>query len=157
MLIRPMRPDDCDALEALRAEPGLSIDPRLELANDLTRAWVACASPEGPPLGYALGWWVIDELEVMAVGVLPEARRQGIGRSLVLHLLAAARASGGRRVLLEVARGNGAARELYESAGFTVFNVRRGYYRATGDDALEMEHLLQPQLHGTHVSSRETP
>ena len=32
--------------------------------------------------------------------------------------------------------------EGLERAGFTVFNVRRGYYRATGDDALEMERLL---------------
>jgi ribosomal-protein-alanine N-acetyltransferase len=42
-------------------------------------------------------------------------------------------------VTLEVARSNSAARALYESCGFATFNVRRGYYRASGDDALEME------------------
>ena len=145
--------EDGDAVAALRGEAGLSVDPGAELGGRLTRAWVACGSLEGAPLegaplegaplGYALGWWVIDELEVLAVGVLPEARRQGVGRRLVEHLLEAARASGGRRVLLEVARSNVAARQLYEGAGFRVFNVRRGYYRATGDDALEMEHLLE--------------
>src|SRR5690606_26593862 len=92
-----------------------------------------------PPLGYALGWWVIDELEILALGVLPAARRGGVGRRLLEHAIEAARASGGRRVLLEVARSNTAARQLYERAGFAVFNVRRGYYRASGDDALEME------------------
>jgi ribosomal-protein-alanine N-acetyltransferase len=140
--IREMRPDDCDALEALRSEPGLTIDPRVELAGHLTRAWVASDGPDGPPLGYALGWWVIDELELLALGVLPAARRRGVGRSLLEHVLAAARASGGRRVLLEVARGNSAARRLYEGAGFGVLDVRRGYYRATGDDALVMERLV---------------
>jgi [ribosomal protein S18]-alanine N-acetyltransferase len=145
MLIREMRPDDCDALDALRAEPGLTIDPRVELSGHLThltRAWVACDAPGGLPLGYALGWWVIDELELLAVGVLPEARLSGVGRSLLEHVLAAVRASGGRRVLLEVARSNTGARRLYESAGFLLLDVRRGYYRATGDDALVMERLL---------------
>jgi ribosomal-protein-alanine N-acetyltransferase len=141
--IREMRPDDCDALDALRTEPGLTIDPRVELAGELTRAWVASDGPDGPLLGYALGWWVIDELELLAVGVLPEARRRGVGRRLLEHVLAAARASGGRRVLLEVARGNTAARRLYEGAGFRVLDVRRAYYRATGDDALVMEHTLE--------------
>lgn len=143
MPIRPMRPDDCDALDALRREPGLSVDPRVELAGSLTRAWVACDEPEGPPLGYALGWWVIDELELLAVGVLPAARRQGVGRRLLEHVIEASRASGGRRILLEVARSNAAARRLYESAGFRLLDVRRGYYRATGDDALVMERLLE--------------
>jgi ribosomal-protein-alanine acetyltransferase len=143
MPIREMRADDCDALDPLRNEPGLSVDPRVELAGPLTRAWVACGEPEGPPLGYALGWWVIDELELLAVGVLPEARRQGLGRRLLEHVIEAVRASGGRRVLLEVARSNTAARRLYEGAGFRLLDVRRGYYRATGDDALVMERSLE--------------
>lgn len=148
MSIREMRPDDCDALDALRAEPGLTIDPRVELSGHLTRAWVACDAPGGPLLGYALGWWVIDELELLAVGVLPEARRRGVGRRLLEHVLATTRANGGRRVLLEVARSNTAARRLYESAGFALLDVRRGYYGATGDDALVMERLLEQQEAG---------
>ena len=136
-----MTVEDCDALESLRAEPTLNVDPRVELAGHLTRAWVASAGANAPPLGYALGWWVVDELQLLALGVLPEARRRGVGRRLLEHLLEAVRAAGGRRVILEVGRGNGAARQLYESAGFRVFNVRPRYYRATGDDALEMERL----------------
>jgi ribosomal-protein-alanine acetyltransferase len=149
MPIREMRPDDCDALDPLRAEPGLTIDPRVELSGHLTRAWVACDGPGGPPLGYALGWWVIDELELLALGVLPAARRRGVGRRLLEHVLALSRASGGRRVLLEVARSNTGARRLYESAGFRLLDVRPGYYHATGDDALVMERLLdEPEREG---------
>jgi ribosomal-protein-alanine N-acetyltransferase len=143
MPIRELRPDDCDALEPVRNEPGLSIDPRVELSGRLTRAWVACAEPDGPPLGYALGWWLIDELELLAVAVLPEARRRGVARRLLEHVIAATGESGGRRVLLEVARSNTAARRLYESLGFRVLDVRRGYYPTTGDDALVMERLLE--------------
>jgi ribosomal protein S18 acetylase RimI-like enzyme len=129
---------DCEALEPLAADLG-SVDPRQELQRDLTRAWVAHdpASPE--VLGYALGWWVVDELQLLAVGTLPAARRRGVARALLDHVTKAAAGAGGRRISLEVARSNLAAVRLYESAGFCVFNVRRNYYAKTGDDALEME------------------
>lgn len=138
-----MSRDDCLAFVPLRAEPHLPVDPEHELGNALTRAWVACSEQEpGTPLGYALGWWVVDELSVLAVGVLPEARRRGVGRALIEHVVAWTAAAGGRRVTLEVAAGNATARRLYERAGFCVFNVRRGYYRATGEDALELECVI---------------
>ena len=142
MLIRAMTVEDCDALAALREDPHLTFDPRVELENPLTRAWVATARAGTPPLGYALGWWVIDELQLLALAILPEARRRGVGRRLLEHVLESTRASGGQRVILEVARGNTPARQLYEGAGFRVFNVRARYYPATGDDALEMERSL---------------
>jgi ribosomal protein S18 acetylase RimI-like enzyme len=142
MVIRDMRPDDCEALAALRDDPALDIDPRHELGGHLTRAWVACPEPSSPAVAYALGWWVVDELQILGFGVLPAVRRAGVGRRLLQHVLAAVRAAGGRRVLLEVARGNGAAIALYESTGFRVFNVRPRYYRQSGEDALEMELVL---------------
>jgi ribosomal protein S18 acetylase RimI-like enzyme len=139
MLIRDMTLEDCDALVALERDPALGVAPRLELGGHLTRAWVACATAASAPVGYALGWWVVDELQLLGLGVLPEARRGGVGRCLLAHVLDAARAANGRRVLLEVARGNAPALALYSSAGFRVFNVRPRYYAASGDDALEME------------------
>lgn len=137
MLIREMTAGDCEALSALGDEPWLGIDPIVELEGRLTRAWVVCGDA-GEALGYALGWWVVDELQLLAIAVLPEARGRGYGRALLERVLTHTSASGGRRVILEVASSNGPARRLYESAGFVTFNVRRAYYRG-GDDALEME------------------
>lgn len=141
LTIRDMSFADCGVLAVLRGEPTLGIAPESELSGRLTRAWVACVAA-GDPLGYLLGWWVVDELEVLALGVLPAARRKGVARALLEHALAVTRAAGGRRVTLEVGRSNAAARRLYEAAGFSVFNVRPGYYAATGEDALEMEHVV---------------
>jgi [ribosomal protein S18]-alanine N-acetyltransferase len=137
MLIREMTQEDCEALRALRDDPHLGIDPSAELPGRLTRAWVACGDA-GKVLGYALGWWVVDELQLLAIGVLPEARGLGLGRALLEQLVSHTHFAGGSRVILEVASSNTAARRLYERAGFSVFNVRRGYYPG-GDDALEME------------------
>lgn len=134
--------EDCAVLEPLVAEIPGGIDPAHELGRELTRAWVISEDETSRPLGFALGWWMLDELEIVALGVAPGARRRGLARVLLAHVLAEARAAGARRVLLEVAASNTAARRLYESAGFGVFNVRRGYYRKSGDDALELELTL---------------
>ena len=129
---------DCDALEALIDDAG-AVNPRVELAGELTVAWVACEVAGGRVLGYALGWYVVDEFQLLALGTLPAARRRGAARTLLAHIIAATGAAGGRRVSLEVGQNNTAAVRLYESVGFRVFNVRRAYYRKSQEDALEME------------------
>jgi ribosomal-protein-alanine N-acetyltransferase len=144
MLIRPMTLQDCAALEPLFAQVPGNLDARAELGRELTRAWVACDASSGRALGYALAWWVVDELELLALATLPEVRRQGVARQLLAQLIESTRAAGGRRVTLEVAHGNAAARALYAAAGFVTFNVRKGYYRHSAEDALEMELVLRP-------------
>jgi [ribosomal protein S18]-alanine N-acetyltransferase len=140
MWLRSMTLEDGAALTTAVGGAALGIDIRAELNRELTRAWVAADAPVGGQvLAYALGWWVVDELQVLAIETLPAARRRGVARALLAHVIAAARAAGGQRITLEVGRDNSGALRLYQDAGFCVFNVRRGYYRKTGEDALEME------------------
>ena len=134
---------DCAELERWSEAVAGQPDLRAELGRELTWAWVACDPPgTDAPLGYALGWWVVDELQLLSIATHPQARRRGAARRLLEALSAAARAAGGQRVSLEVARSNVPAVRLYESSGFRVFNVRKRYYPETGDDALEMELTL---------------
>lgn len=137
--VRPLTLQDCEPLAPLFTQVPGNVDPRQELQRSLTRGWVAYEAGSGRLLGYALGWWIVDELQLLAIATWPEARRQGVGRRLLAEVVSAARAAGGARVTLEVARGNGAALALYEGAGFACFHVRRGYYRHSGEDALELE------------------
>lgn len=140
MRVRPMTAADADALADLAASVPGHIVPRHEIQRSTVRAWVVEEDGAAAgPLGYVICSVVADEAEILALATRPEARRRGLGRALLNAATAAARDAGARRVLLEVARDNAAARRLYESAGFAVFNVRRGYYRASGQDALEME------------------
>ena len=135
---------DCAGLDGWAEEVPGQLDARAELGRELTRAWVACEPPGSDQLlGFALGWWVVDELQLLAIATRPEARRRGVARRLLEALSAAARAAGGQRVSLEVARNNVAAVRLYESSGYRTFNVRKHYYRETGDEALEMELVLR--------------
>ncbi len=87
--------------------------------------------------GMVLARTVMDEAEILTIGVLPEARRQGLGRSLLLAAMHRAAENDARSLFLEVAEDNAAARNLYCSLGFVEVGRRRRYY-ANGDDALVM-------------------
>jgi ribosomal-protein-alanine N-acetyltransferase len=86
-------------------------------------------------IAVACGWLVVDELQIGAVAVAPDHRRQGHGRRVLMALLQEARQHGASSATLEVSAANTAATALYASCGFGTEGVRRGYYR-NGDDAL---------------------
>lgn len=75
------------------------------------------------------------DAEVLTFGVVPQARRQGIGSALLAAAMAEAAAAGAQRMLLEVGAANEAARSLYEKADFVRIGERRAYY-ADRTDAL---------------------
>ena len=103
-------------------------------------------SPDGigwfdPRGGFCLARVAADESEILTLAVLPERRRQGIAARLLAAAMAAAAGRGARRMLLEVAESNQAARSLYAAAGFRPVGRRVGYY-ASGEDALVLAALL---------------
>lgn len=115
-------------------EPPWSADAWASLLADPT-VHAALAVPagaegaDGAPLG-AFAWrLLVDEAEVLTLGVVPPARRCGLGVRLLDWGLAAAAAAGACRLHLEVADPNAAARALYAARGFTVAGRRRGYYQ----------------------------
>jgi ribosomal-protein-alanine N-acetyltransferase len=107
-----------------------------ELANG---HYYIAAFEDGVLIGYA-GLAVNPPYEawINNVAVRRDHQRRGVGRALVEELLAEAGRRGTRHVLLEVAADNGPAQKLYAAYGFDVVGVRRGYYQATGADALVM-------------------
>jgi ribosomal-protein-alanine N-acetyltransferase len=96
--------------------------------------------------GFALGSSVAGEGEVILVAVAPAARRRGVGARLLAALEAWARGEGADSMFLEVAVGNGAARALYDRAGYRQVGVRRGYYRDGAEDALCLSKSLASEL-----------
>ncbi len=86
-------------------------------------------------IALACGLLVLDELQITAVAVAPEHRRQGLGRQILHYLLNEAHGQGARQATLEVAADNTAALALYGQLGFSTAGIRRSYYR-NGSDAL---------------------
>ncbi|GIG89603.1 ribosomal protein S18-alanine N-acetyltransferase [Plantactinospora endophytica] len=89
-----------------------------------------------------------DEAWVQNVAVRRDAQRAGIGRMLLVELLAEATRRRVRRVLLEVAVDNAPAQRLYAAYGFEPVGVRRGYYQPSNTDALVMQVELEQAHHG---------
>lgn len=69
----------------------------------------------------------VDGMEVLLMGLAPEARGQGLGRAVLDAAFARAHAAGARRLLLSVDTTNTPARRLYARAGFVGYAQRHVY------------------------------
>lgn len=96
------------------------------------------AEIDGTIVGYILFWLLPGEIDVHNVAVQAGFRRHGIARLLLTQVISEARGGCLDRVTLEVRQSNIAAQRLYESLGFVITGVRRGYYSDDGEDALAM-------------------
>ncbi len=101
----------------------------------------ACGRPAGSAdmqlLGYAGGWVVDGEVQVLKVGVASEARRRGIARELLARVAADARDLGASACSLEVRAGNAGAQAFYRALGLAEVGVRPRYY-SDREDAVIM-------------------
>ncbi len=93
---------------------------------------------EGRVVGYGGVWLVVDEAHVTNVAVDSSARRQGIGRKLMMELLKRAKERGMTCSTLEVRASNEAAIRLYEQLGYKITAQRKGYYPDNKEDAAVM-------------------
>lgn len=89
-------------------------------------------------LGLGCLWSIVEEAHITIMAVRPEFQGQGLGQLILLGLLQDAWRRGLERATLEVRDSNLAAIALYEKFGFRVAGRRKGYYQATGEDALIM-------------------
>jgi [ribosomal protein S18]-alanine N-acetyltransferase len=89
-------------------------------------------------IGYLVFWLVADEMHILNLAALPELRRKGIARELVLAGLKRAFLKGAKRAFLEVRASNAAAQKLYSNLGFSGISVRRDYYDLPVEDAVIM-------------------
>ena len=101
------------------------------------RVWWAAYDGE-QLLGYAGGWVVDGQVQILKVGVDPAMRRRGIARELLARVAADARDLGAATCSLEVRAGNAGAQAFYEALGFHALGTRPRYY-SDGEDALIME------------------
>lgn len=79
---------------------------------------------------------MVDQGEILNLGVALAARRRGIGRALVRTLLEEFVRRGVVSAFLEVRESNFPAQQLYESFGFTEVGRRPRYYQRPLEDAV---------------------
>ena len=108
-----------------------------ELARPETRSYIV-ARVGAVLVGHCGVLYLADEGHVSTVVVAPGWQGQGIATRMLLYQFAHAVDRGVDALTLEVRVTNTGARNLYTRFGFVPAGIRRGYYGATGEDALIM-------------------
>jgi ribosomal-protein-alanine N-acetyltransferase len=109
---------------------------RQEMQVECARSLLA--EIDGRIAGYILFWLLPGEIDIHNIAVHGDFRRRGLGRSLLGNVINEARSRALARVTLEVRKSNTVAQKLYESLGFSVSGIRKGYYSDDGEDAFLM-------------------
>lgn len=99
---------------------------------------VAREPASGQIAGYCGLLRSFEEAEILNVAVRGKLRGQGIGGTMLSHLMEQGRQRGIRRFTLEVRRSNAAAIHLYEKLGFVSAGIRKNFYRKPEEDAVIM-------------------
>lgn len=125
-------------LQLANIEKACFIDPwsenNIRSAGQSTGAVVAKSDNDNS--GYLLARCAADECELYRIAVLPEYRRKGYGSKLIDELIKECLSRGVAKIFLEVRSDNVSAIRLYESKGFVLLAVRKGYYISPSGDAL---------------------
>jgi ribosomal-protein-alanine N-acetyltransferase len=142
-----------DVDEVLHIEQAVQAYPwtRGNFIDALNQGYICRVDEAGGEIrGYAILRPVLDEAELLNIGVAAAQQRKGLGREMLLEMLDVACERNMLRVFLEVRASNAAALALYRSAGFGEIGVRRGYYQnASGsEDAITMACELTGEING---------
>lgn len=137
-----MTREDVPLVAALEAEVEVTPWSERALEDALGPDYVArvLTDDEGQILSWIVWRAVLDESELLLIGTAKNAQRKGYARALLQDALSEAGDRGIVAMHLEVRAGNDPAAKLYETLGFAIVGLRKGYYFYDGrrEDALFM-------------------
>lgn len=140
--LRQATPDDLTALRTLDAicfEEGWSEQSWQRFLADPQRYCCWLLETHGHEvIGYLLFSRILDESELLRIGVSPDRRGTGLARLMLSQAQRWLETAGIRQFHLEVRESNCHARQLYQRCGWQLSGRRRDYYSdASGsEDAL---------------------
>lgn len=146
LTLRPMRHGDIE--EVMRIEHGIYPYPWTagNFSDSLVSGYVCkVAELDGAMVGYAVLMPLLDDSNLLTIGIATAHQRKGLGEELLHSMMTLARDAGIRSMILEVRPSNSAALALYRKCGFREIGLRRAYYPADNngrEDAIVMERLL---------------
>ncbi|HYT96824.1 MAG TPA: ribosomal protein S18-alanine N-acetyltransferase [Casimicrobiaceae bacterium] len=147
---RPLAGDDLAYVAALEAQIHAAPWTLGNFRDALAAGYsTRVAERECRIVAYGILMLAPGEAQILNISVVPDARRQGFGRALLLQFLDDARQFGAEQCFLEVRVSNVAAIMLYEGAGFAPIARRNDYYPPVSpglarEDALVMRRALKP-------------
>ncbi len=149
---RPMQTDDVAYVAALEAQIHAAPWTLANFRDALAAGYSArVGEREGCIVAYGVLMPAPGEAQLLNLSVVPDARRAGLGRKLLVQFLIDAQRLNAEQVFLEVRVSNIAAIALYECTGFERIARRVAYYPATSlsvsrEDALVMRRRVEGNL-----------
>ena len=137
-IIRPMERQDVSCVHEIECtcfrSPWSKLALLGELRNEVAHYLVMEAG--GTICGYGGMWLLFEEAHVTNVAILPDFRKNGRGRRLMLAMMRHALDRGAEKMTLEVRESNAVAQHLYTTLDFEQSGFRPHYYSDTGEGAL---------------------
>lgn len=138
LIAEPPRAGEIAALHARCFRDAWSAEAIEGLLSDAgALAFVAKVAGQMAIAGFVIARLVGDEAEILSIAVAPEQQRKGVGARLVAGTIRGLERAEAKRLFLEVAVDNEAARALYDRAGFVAVGLRRGYYQRPGGEMVD--------------------
>jgi len=150
-VLRPMTRTDIDVVLGIEQTVQAYPWTRGNFSAALDNGYVCYVAQHDQAIsGYAVLMPVLDEAELLTIGVATAHQRQGLGKLILHGMLDIAKAANIQRVFLEVRPANVAAIALYHRSGFGQVGIRKDYYKsANGNaDAVVMACELTESGHG---------
>ena len=101
----------------------------LEMATHTGRDLCLGADIDEGLAGFIIISVAANQAEILTIATAKSARRQGLGRKLLVAAISELQQRAITELFLEVAEDNAAALALYRAAGFQPIGRRPGYYR----------------------------
>ncbi len=147
--LRPMLEDDLDvvfAIETMTYEYPWTRGIFADCLRVGYSSWVMLRHEE--IIGYGILNIVAGESHILNLCIHPQARGNGLGKTLLNHLLQLSKDHHTDVTFLEVRPSNQTAITLYENMGFNEVGMRKNYYPAAGnrrEDALILarHHIIE--------------
>ena len=115
----------------------------LEQPEYFSRKAVAAGTPGASRIvGFFLARAVLENLELLKIGVYPEYQKLGIGTRLLNAAFVEGTKRGCLRCFLEVRKSNEAAIQFYHNHQFMIGGERINYYTEPVEDAWTMERWI---------------
>jgi len=140
---RPLRTSDVTYVAVLEAQIHAAPWTSGNFRDALAAGYSALVGErEGRIVAFGVMMMAPGEAQLLNLSVVPDARRQGLGRTLLRRFMAIAARYGAAQLFLEVRVGNAHAIALYEDEGFVRVARRARYYpvdaNGVREDALVM-------------------
>ncbi|MFO1313858.1 MAG: ribosomal protein S18-alanine N-acetyltransferase [Burkholderiales bacterium] len=145
---RPLRASDVTYVSVLEAQIHAAPWSAVNFRDALAAGYSALVGErEGRIVAFGVMMMAPGEAQLLNLSVVPDARREGLGRALLRRFVAMAGRMGAAQIFLEVRVGNAAAIALYEDEGFVRIARRARYYPADAkgvrEDALVMRRDIE--------------